>query len=46
MGVDATRKWTTEGFMRPWTDEILMDEKTKALVDSKWKALATELGID
>jgi len=46
IGVDATRKWTTEGFMRPWPDEILMDEKTKALVDSKWKALARELGID
>jgi 4-hydroxy-3-polyprenylbenzoate decarboxylase len=46
MGVDATRKWTTEGFMRPWPDEILMDEKTKDLVDSKWKALAKELGID
>jgi len=45
MGVDATRKWSSEGFTRPWPDEILMDEKTKALVDSKWKALAKELGI-
>jgi hypothetical protein len=32
--------------MRPWPDEILMDVKTKALVDGKWKALAKELGID
>ncbi len=46
MGIDATRKWPTEGFTRPWPDEILMDAKTKALVDSKWKALARELGID
>jgi 4-hydroxy-3-polyprenylbenzoate decarboxylase len=46
MGIDATRKWPTEGFTRPWPDEILMDAKTKALVDSKWKALAKELGID
>ena len=46
MGIDATRKWPTEGFTRPWPDEILMDEKTKALVDSKWKALAKELGIE
>ena len=42
MGVDATRKWASEGFARPWPDEILMDEKTKALVDKKWK----ELGLD
>jgi 4-hydroxy-3-polyprenylbenzoate decarboxylase len=46
MGIDATRKWSTEGFARPWPDEIVMDEKTRALVDSKWKALAKELGID
>jgi 4-hydroxy-3-polyprenylbenzoate decarboxylase len=46
MGVDATRKWPSEGFARPWPDEILMDSKTKALVDSKWKALAKELGIE
>jgi 4-hydroxy-3-polyprenylbenzoate decarboxylase len=45
MGIDATRKWPTEDFTRPWPDEILMDAKTKALVDSKWKALAKELGI-
>jgi 4-hydroxy-3-polyprenylbenzoate decarboxylase len=46
MGVDATRKWSTEGFTRPWPDEITMDAKTKSLVDSKWKALAKELGIE
>jgi 4-hydroxy-3-polyprenylbenzoate decarboxylase len=42
MGIDATRKWPSEGFHRPWPDEIRMDEKTKALVDKKWK----ELGLD
>ena len=46
MGIDATRKWTSEGFTRPWPDEILMDAKTKARVDSKWKALAKELGVE
>src|SRR5215471_5140207 len=46
MGIDATRKWPAEGFVRPWPAEIVMDAKTKALVDSKWKALAKELGID
>jgi len=46
MGVDATRKWASEGFARPWPDEIVMDAKTKALVNSKWKTLAKELGIE
>jgi 4-hydroxy-3-polyprenylbenzoate decarboxylase len=46
MGIDATRKWASEGFARPWPDEILMDEKTKAAVNSKWKALARELGTE
>jgi len=46
MGIDATRKWASEGFARPWPDEIVMDAKTKALVDSKWRALAKELGIE
>ncbi|HXW91458.1 MAG TPA: UbiD family decarboxylase [Terriglobales bacterium] len=42
MGIDATRKWPAEGFTRPWPDEILMDEETKARVDEKWQ----ELGLD
>ncbi|HZQ18534.1 MAG TPA: UbiD family decarboxylase [Terriglobales bacterium] len=46
MGIDATRKWSSEGFVRPWPDEILMDQKTKSLVSSKWKLLARELGIE
>ncbi len=45
MGIDATRKWPSEGFSRPWPDEIVMDEKTKALVDSKWAKLSSELGL-
>jgi 4-hydroxy-3-polyprenylbenzoate decarboxylase len=46
MGIDATRKWASEGITRPWPDEIVMDAKTRALVDGKWKALARELDID
>ena len=42
MGIDATRKWSSEGFARPWPDEIQMDEKTQALVDKKWKELGLE----
>jgi 4-hydroxy-3-polyprenylbenzoate decarboxylase len=45
MGIDATRKWPTEGFARPWPDEITMDTETKARVDARWKDLAKELGI-
>jgi len=39
MGIDATRKWKSEGFHRPWPDEILMDEATKARVAGIWKSL-------
>jgi 4-hydroxy-3-polyprenylbenzoate decarboxylase len=39
MGIDATRKWLTEGFTRPWPDEILMDEATKKRVASLWSSL-------
>jgi 4-hydroxy-3-polyprenylbenzoate decarboxylase len=46
MGIDATRKWSTEGFARPWPDEIVMDATTRAAVDGKWKTLAKELGIE
>ena len=42
MGIDATRKWASEGFTRPWPDEIRMDEKTKAKIDSIWKSLGIE----
>ena len=32
----------------PWafSNEILMDAETKALVDGKWKKLAKELGLE
>jgi len=46
MGIDATRKWSTEGFARPWPNEITMDPKIRAQVDAKWKSLSKELGID
>lgn len=42
MGVDATRKWQSEGFARPWPDEIRMDAATKSRVDALWQSL----GID
>lgn len=39
MGIDATRKWESEGFRRPWPDEIKMDAATKARVDALWSSL-------
>jgi len=42
MGIDATRKWASEGFTRPWPDEIRMDETTKKRVDKLWKNLSLD----
>jgi len=39
MGIDATRKWASEGYAGRWPDEIRMDDHTKARVDSLWKTL-------
>jgi len=39
MGIDATRKWASEGFTRPWPDEIVMDRATKAKIDALWGSL-------
>ncbi|MBV8476152.1 MAG: UbiD family decarboxylase [Acidobacteria bacterium] len=46
MGVDATRKWSSEGFSRPWPEEIVMDQKTRDLVNRKWASLAKEIGLE
>ena len=37
MGVDATRKWPTEGFTRPWPGVIEMSAEVKRRVDELWK---------
>ena len=39
MGIDATRKWKSEGFEREWPGPIVMDEKTKKYIDSIWDKL-------
>ena len=41
MGIDATRKWTEEGFAREWPDKIVMKTDVKKKIDSIWH----ELGI-
>ena len=42
MGVDATRKWASEGFTRPWPDEITMDAETRRRVTERWKEFGLE----
>ncbi len=37
MGIDATRKWKEEGFVRPWPDVITMPTDVKKRVDELWK---------
>jgi 4-hydroxy-3-polyprenylbenzoate decarboxylase len=39
MGIDATRKLPSEGFERPWPDEIVMSAEVKKRVDGMWKSL-------
>lgn len=36
MGIDATRKWESEGFTREWPNLIIMSQDIKDLVSSKW----------
>ncbi|MGH9525407.1 MAG: UbiD family decarboxylase, partial [Terriglobales bacterium] len=42
MGVDATRKWPSEGFQRPWPQLIRMDAETRRRVDALWPALGLD----
>ncbi|MEW6410682.1 MAG: menaquinone biosynthesis decarboxylase [Nitrospirota bacterium] len=37
MGIDATKKWKSEGFTREWPDDITMSDEIKRLVDERWK---------
>jgi 4-hydroxy-3-polyprenylbenzoate decarboxylase len=39
LGLDATRKWLSEGFEREWPDAIVMDEKTQKHIDAIWEKL-------
>ena len=43
MGIDATHKWASEGFTRPWPDEIEMDEATKKKADGIWQRLGLKI---
>jgi 4-hydroxy-3-polyprenylbenzoate decarboxylase len=39
IGIDATRKWPTEGFARPWPDQIEMSAEVRARIDALWVSL-------
>jgi 4-hydroxy-3-polyprenylbenzoate decarboxylase len=39
VGIDATRKWRSEGFEREWPDAIVMDDRIKKYIDSIWDKL-------
>ena len=42
MGIDATRKWASEGFTRPWPEVLVMDDEVKRRVDPIWEQLGIE----
>jgi 4-hydroxy-3-polyprenylbenzoate decarboxylase len=42
IGIDATKKWTSEGFTRNWPDEIVMSEDIKRLVTERWREYGLE----
>jgi 4-hydroxy-3-polyprenylbenzoate decarboxylase len=37
MGIDATRKWASEGFAREWPEDIAMPREIIDLVTRRWK---------
>jgi 4-hydroxy-3-polyprenylbenzoate decarboxylase len=39
MGIDATRKWPSEGFARRWPDAIEMSEEVRRRIDALWPSL-------
>jgi 4-hydroxy-3-polyprenylbenzoate decarboxylase len=39
MGIDATRKWPSEGHTREWPEVVKMDAETAARVDAMWSKL-------
>jgi len=34
IGIDATKKWKTEGFVREWPDDIIMDKDVVSKIDA------------
>ena len=43
MGIDATKKWSDEGFTRDWPEKIVMNQETINLVSQKWQSYGIKL---
>ena len=43
IGIDATKKWETEGHTREWPPDIVMEEQIKKVVDKKWEKYGIKL---
>jgi 4-hydroxy-3-polyprenylbenzoate decarboxylase len=39
MGIDATRKWTSEGFTRPWPRRIATSEEAARKAEAQWEKI-------
>jgi len=39
MGIDATRKWPSEGFSRPWPKKIVTTPEAAAVAEAHWLAI-------
>lgn len=42
IGIDATRKSAAEGYTREWPPDMIMDPKTRALVERRWREYGLE----
>jgi hypothetical protein len=36
IGIDATRKWKSEGYTREWPEEIVMSSDMSEIVSQRW----------
>jgi 4-hydroxy-3-polyprenylbenzoate decarboxylase len=39
MGIDATRKWPSEGFTRPWPKKIATSPEAARKADALWQQI-------
>ena len=43
IGIDATRKWASEGYTRDWPELITMSESVKQQVSARWREYGFEV---